>query len=121
MEPEWEEEALVTKDAWSESKIVAKYGGLKFYDPDAKAEGLNPWQVYVIDDSEVQYNNKKGEKQHYVLVHPFGWSDLSEYTPFQINDCLHTGIRLYYKKNPGECVHMCCVLGQQLCDCYCLL
>lgn len=100
-EEDWEEKAILTKDPVSVAKLVAKYGGLAFWDDDTE-------QILVSEEKELDWRKRRGKnKSGYCLpCYPEDYDKESEdaeddivYWEF-VSD-LRYSIAEHYKKNPS--------------------
>jgi hypothetical protein len=98
---EWEEEAKRKNDPVTEAKLVAKYGGLSWLDPDCE-------KMFKSNDKKMQWSRKRGPEGGWcVLAYREDWDETdpdNEETkePWGIfKDCpLHECLLAMYKDNP---------------------
>lgn len=96
---DWEVEVIKKQDPLNEAKLLQKYGGLVWYDPDTK-------NVFTASTEEMQFSKVRGYPRGYCV---FGLTEDYDpknpnddhWEPWVLNDCLHGLIASYYETNPS--------------------
>jgi hypothetical protein len=102
---DWESEAIKKRDPVHEAKLLRKYGGLAWFDPDTK-------MMFTADSTRLYWQKKtKGQSSGYCIYgvredyDPSDPDNEDTWEPWalQEGDCLlHELIVEWYKKNPQE-------------------
>jgi hypothetical protein len=95
---EWEKEILEVNDPVHQARLLEKYGGMVWHDPDFN-------EMLTANSDMMFFSRKRGERGYCVYGVKETWregdaDDDDTWEPWALNDDLYQQIAEYYEKNP---------------------
>lgn len=95
---EWEELIIAVNDLVNQARLLEKYGGMVWFDPDLE-------EVVTASAEKMFFNQKRGERGYCVLALKANWhegdaDDAETWEPWTLSTDLYKQIQEYYETNP---------------------
>ena len=101
---EWEEEILYENDPVHQARLLEKYGGMAWHDPDFD-------QMLTASCDRMYFSRKRGERGYCVYGLKDGWceghtDDADTWEPWALNADLYGQIAEFYELNPHPTIQI---------------